>query len=84
MVKSKGLGEKYRKATMTFGEDHENFIDEVRRKIKNSGGFRLARTEVVRAAVDFLKYLKVNKMDLSSIKNESDLLDKLKERFKKN
>jgi len=80
MIKSKGLGKKYRKATVTLEEGQENFIDDVRRRIKKSGGFSLARTEIVRTAIDLLRYLKVNSMDLSGIKHEEDLLEKIKMR----
>lgn len=81
MIKSKGLGKKYRKATVTLEDSQENFMDDVRRKIKKSGGFSLARTEVVRAAIDLLRFLKINTMDLSGIKHEEDLLNKIKSRI---
>ena len=78
MVKSEGLGKKYRKVTITLGEAQENYIDEVRKKIKKCGGFSLGRTEIIRTAIQLLETVRLNAMDLSNVKNEKDLLEIIK------
>jgi hypothetical protein len=78
MIKSKGLDEEYRKVTITLGEEQENFLDEIRRKIRKNGGSALARTEVIRTAIEVLKCLKVDNLNLSGIKNEFELFEKIK------
>jgi hypothetical protein len=83
MIKSEGLGKQYRKVTITLGEEQENFIDDIRKEIKKNDGYRLGRTEIIRTAIQFLKHLKINSMNLSGIKNEDDLLDKIKRRHSK-
>ena len=78
MIKSNGLEGSYRKVTITLRDTQENFIDELRKKIKKNGGFSLGRTEVIRSAIQFMSLLDLNPLDLSKIKNEEDLINGLR------
>ena len=85
MIKSQGLppgrGD-YRKITITLPRDLEDFLDDVRKKIRDRTGRSITRTEIVRAALELVREKKINFTD--KIKNEQDLLNQLKKAFKGN
>jgi hypothetical protein len=70
----------YRAITLTINQDQEDFLDKVRKEIKRSGGFSLARTEIVRAAIEGLRLLDP---DLKNIKREEDLVARILSSIKK-
>ena len=76
MNKTKGLGGgRYRKVTITLPEDLEAFIDDLRRTIREQQGYSLGRTEIIRAAISYLRTIKI---DLREIHDEEELLARLK------
>ena len=81
MIKSKGLGQKHRKITITLNEAQENLIENIKNKIKKNGGYRLGRTEVIRASVKLIGFLKLDEKLLSGIKDEDDLFEVMKKRL---
>lgn len=83
MNKSKGFYKgtgKYRKITITITPDLEAFLDSLRKQIRDLGGKSLGRTEIIRAALEYLSQLNI---DLKNIADEEDLLQKLLKATKK-
>jgi Arc/MetJ-type ribon-helix-helix transcriptional regulator len=62
------------KFSICLSEETELFLDKLKTDIREKGGARLSRSEIIRAAI---RYVKVLKPDLSGIKNEEDLLNSL-------
>jgi hypothetical protein len=83
MIKSQGLpierGE-YRKVSVTLPRDLEDFLDSVRKKIRDRSGRSITRTEIVRAALELIKERNIDFH--GDIKNEQDLLRELKKAFR--
>jgi hypothetical protein len=83
MIKSKGLprerGE-YRKVTVTLPKDLEDFLDSVRKKIRDRTGRSITRTEIIRATLELIRERKID-FD-ADIKDEEGLLKVLKRAFK--
>jgi hypothetical protein len=83
MIKSKGLPSnrgQYRKVSITLPKDLENFLDEVRKAIRDRTGRSITRTEIVRAAIELIREKKINYNE--DIHDEKDLLRLLKKAFK--
>lgn len=77
MNKSKGFYKgtgNYRKVTITLSKDQEVILDSLRRSILDSGGKSLGRTEVIRAAIELIKMLKI---DPAQINDEREALRSL-------
>jgi Arc/MetJ-type ribon-helix-helix transcriptional regulator len=75
--KRKGYTEKagdYRKFCITLPEDLESFVDDLVRDVRKKKGFRLSKSEVIRAA---LKYMKSLDLNLESVKDENDLIERI-------
>jgi Arc/MetJ-type ribon-helix-helix transcriptional regulator len=83
MIKSRGLpverGE-YRKVSITLPRDLEDFLDSIRKKIRDRSGRSITRTEIVRAALELIRERKIDFH--GDIKNEQDLLKELKKAFR--
>jgi Arc/MetJ-type ribon-helix-helix transcriptional regulator len=83
MIKSQGLPidrGKYRKVSVTLPKDLEDFLDAVRKEIRDKSGRSITRTEIVRAALELIRERKINfSVD---IHDEKDLLQVLKKAFK--
>ncbi len=60
--------------TITLPPDLETFLDSLRERIRDLGGSSLGRTEIIRAA---LEYIKLMEIDCKGIQDEKDLLEQL-------
>lgn len=65
--------EEYRKFSISLSQDTEFFLDDLQREIRIKKGFRVSKSEIIRAS---LRYLKALKPDLRNIKDENDLLER--------
>jgi len=76
MNKKAGHVEKdlFTKFSISLSEDTEMFLDEVKAIIRDKSKVRVSRSEIIRAAI---RYVKTLKPDYSNIKNENDLLEAL-------
>ncbi len=65
---------KFTKFSISLSEDVEVFLDDVRAEVRAKSKVRLSRSEIIRAAIRYVKSLKPN---YSGIKDENDLLEAL-------
>jgi hypothetical protein len=63
-----------------LSEDAELYLDRLKQTIRDKSGVRLSRSELIRGAI---RYVITLNPDLSSIKDENDLLEALKNASKK-
>lgn len=75
--KREGLPEKgeYRKFSISLSEETESQLDDLQRTIRKNKGFRVSKSEIIRASIRFVLTLKP---DLKNVKDETDLLTRLK------
>jgi hypothetical protein len=72
MYRKKGLGSKFSRVTVILTEKQQDIIDDIRKKIRKVNGARLSQSEVIRAAVNYTKNLKVS---FENVKDEQTLLE---------
>ena len=66
--------EKFTKFNISLSSDIELFLDRMKLEIREKSGARMSRSEIIRAA---LRYVRNLKPDLSSVKDETTLLEAL-------
>lgn len=78
MNKREGLPEKgeYRKFSISLSEQTESHLDDLQRTIRKKKGFRVSKSEIIRAAI---RYILTLKPDLKEVKDESDLLERFRQ-----
>lgn len=69
----------YRKVMITLTPEQEKFLDEFCSEVRSQKGSSLSRTEIIRALVDYLATIKI---DLHGIKDEKQLLERIKNAVK--
>jgi hypothetical protein len=69
----------YRKVMITLTPEQGEFLDRFCSEVRTLKGSSLSRTEIIRALVDYFATLKLN---LKGIKDEVDLLDRIKKALK--
>lgn len=69
----------YRKVMFTLTPEQEKFLNDFCSEVKSHKGSSLSKTEIIRALVDYFATLK---FDLSGIKDEKDLLERIKKAAK--
>jgi|WetSurMetagenome_2_1015567.scaffolds.fasta_scaffold767040_1 hypothetical protein len=70
----------FTKFNISLSSDIELFLDRLKMDIREKSGARMSRSELIRAAI---RYVKTLKPSLSSVKNETDLLNALQEASRK-
>lgn len=82
MNKKQGMVEsdEYTKFNISLSSDTELFLDRLKLEIREKSGARISRSELIRAA---LRYVKSLKPDLSMVRSEEDLLKALQEASRK-
>jgi len=82
MNKKQGFPESdsYTKFSISFSRDVERFLDRVKDEIRDKGGKRISRSEIIRAALRYVQSLKV---DLENVEDEDELLERFKTANKK-
>jgi len=77
MNKKQGFPEavQYTKFSISLSEDVEIFLDKIKSEIRLNGGKRVSRSEIIRAALRYVKSLDV---DLKNIEDENELLERFK------
>ena len=74
----------YWKMSLTLPEDLVKFLEELSTNCKKSGGFKIARTEIIRAMIRALAELdKKGLIDISQVCNEDQLEERIVEAMKK-
>lgn len=66
----------FTKFNISLSSDTELFLDRLKLEIREKSGARISRSELIRAA---LRYVRNLKPDLSMVKSEEDLLKALQE-----
>ena len=61
-------------------ENQIKFLDELGMEAKRTGGYKLAKTVIIRACLEVLKKLNIN---LQGVKTEKDLTERILEAVKK-
>lgn len=78
MNKKRGFPESgsYTTFSVSLSEDTELFLDQFKDKIRSLGGGRVSRSEIIRAA---LRYIRTLRVDLRGVRDESDIFDRFVE-----
>lgn len=76
---SDGPKSKYFRTNLTLPKSLDTFLENMGAEARSLGGRKLAKTEVIRSLIRFLAGLKV---DLSGVKDEDELLVRLKQAVK--
>ena len=82
MRKSTGRPDKSKhyRAELTLPESLDQYLSEFGRESRSTGGYKLAKTEIIRALIKVLMKLKV---DVSGVKDEDELVERIMSAIKK-
>lgn len=84
MRKSTGRKDKSKhfRAELTLPESLDSFLSEFGRESRSTGGYKLAKTEIIRALIKVL--MKLNKqIDITGVKDEDELVERIMSAIKK-
>ncbi|PKL92703.1 MAG: hypothetical protein CVV21_02800 [Candidatus Goldiibacteriota bacterium HGW-Goldbacteria-1] len=71
----------YFRVSLTLPKELDDYLEKFGSEAKSKGGFKLAKTTIIRSMVRALMHLKV---DLQGVKQEEELEKRIEAAFKKN